>query len=94
MRIFVDTNVLLDVLQNRKPHVNASSIVWKACECGELEGVVSALTFPNIVYVLRKNLTPQRVRLQRLRLAPEPSAARHRRAFSGSRQALSLQRGL
>ena len=62
MRVFVDTNVLLDVLQQREPHVNASSIVWKACECGEIEGVVSALTFPNIVYILRKDMTPARVR--------------------------------
>ena len=62
MKVFVDTNVLLDVLQRREPHVKASSIVWKACECGEIEGVVSALTFANIIYILRKDMTPTRAR--------------------------------
>ena len=70
MRVFVDTNVLLDVLQQRVPHVYASSILWKACECGEVEGVVSALTFANIIYILRKDMTPARLRdiLDRLEL--------------------------
>ena len=61
MKVFVDTNVLLDVLQQREPHVQASVLVWKACKDSKIEGVVSALTFANIIYILRKDMTPSRV---------------------------------
>jgi len=32
MKLLIDANILLDALQNREPHVHASSIVWKLCE--------------------------------------------------------------
>ena len=60
MKIFVDTNVILDVLCNRAEHVDASAAVWNYCEAGKAEGYMSALTVPNIVYILRKELTPDR----------------------------------
>ena len=60
MRILVDTNVILDVLCNRAEFVEASSDVWKRCELEQIEGYISALTVPNIVYILRKELDPQK----------------------------------
>ena len=60
MKILVDTNVILDVLCNRPEFVEASSKVWKYCEVDQLEGYISALSVPNIVYILRKELTPQK----------------------------------
>lgn len=57
----IDANILLDVLQNREPHVKDSSIIWKMCEAEKAKGYVSTLTFANIVYVLRKELTPEKV---------------------------------
>ena len=54
MKILVDTNVILDVLCNRPEFVEASSKVWKYCEVDQLEGYISALSVPNIVYILRK----------------------------------------
>lgn len=63
MRLLIDVNVLLDVLQERRPHYEASSLVWKLCETGRAEGYVSALTFANLVYVMRKDLTAERVEL-------------------------------
>ena len=60
MKVFVDTNVILDVLCNRPEFVEASSKVWKYCEVNQIDGYISALSVPNIVYILRKELTPQK----------------------------------
>ena len=60
MKILVDTNVILDVLCNRSEFVEASSKVWKYCEVGHIEGYISALSVLNIVYILRKELTPEK----------------------------------
>lgn len=60
MKILIDTNVILDVLCNRSEFVESSSKVWKYCETRQAEGYISALTVPNIVYILRKELTPQK----------------------------------
>ena len=62
MRVLIDGNILLDVLQNREPHAETSSKVWKLCETGRAEGFVSTLTFANLVYVMRKELTPEKIR--------------------------------
>ena len=59
MRLLIDGNVLLDVLQKREPHFEDSSRIWKLCETDQVEGVVSALTFANLVYVMRKELSPE-----------------------------------
>ena len=60
MKVLIDTNVILDVLCNRDDFVEASSKVWKYCEVDKLEGYISALSIPNIVYILRKELTPMK----------------------------------
>ena len=61
MKLLIDANILLDVLQNREPFVEASSIVWKLCETEQAEGFISALTFANLVYVMRKQLDPGKI---------------------------------
>ena len=62
MRLLIDANILLDVLQKREPHYKDSSLVWKLCETDQDEGFVSALTFANLVYILRKELDAGQVR--------------------------------
>ena len=52
----IDTNVLLDVLADRRPFVEDSSIIWKLCETSEAEGMISSLSFANMMYVLRKHI--------------------------------------
>ena len=54
MRVFLDTNVLLDVLGRREPHCVAASEVWSRVERGALEGHISAMSFNNAYYVLRR----------------------------------------
>lgn len=61
MKALIDGNIILDVLQNREPHAEASARIWKLCETGLVEGYVSALTFADLVYVMRKELTPEKI---------------------------------
>lgn len=61
MKLLIDANVLLDVLQRRELYYRDSSIIWKLCETGQTEGYVSVLTFANLVYVMRKELTPPEI---------------------------------
>lgn len=70
MRLLIDANILLDVLQKREPHFHDSSLLWKLCETEAVEGCVSSLTIANLVYVMRKELDPEKIEavLQQLKL--------------------------
>ena len=61
MKLLIDANILLDVLQNRENFVRASSMVWKLCETEQAKGYISALTFANLVYIMRKEMDAQRI---------------------------------
>lgn len=62
VKVLIDTNVILDVLCGRAEFLEASSKVWKYCEVNKLTGVISALSIPNIVYILRKELDPDKTK--------------------------------
>ena len=62
MKVLVDTNVILDVLCNRKEFVADSLRVFQCCEAQRITGYISALSIPNIVYIMRKELDPERIR--------------------------------
>ena len=59
MKILIDTNVILDVLCDRTDFVESSSKIWKLCEVEKINGYISALSIPNIVYILRPEKTQQ-----------------------------------
>ena len=61
MKLLIDANILLDVLQNRENFVRASSMVWKLCETEQAKGYISALTLANLVYIMRKEMDAQRI---------------------------------
>lgn len=61
MKLLIDANILLDVLQNREPHVQASSVIWKLCEADKAKGYVSALTFANLIYIMRKEMDAKKI---------------------------------
>ena len=61
MRLLIDGNIILDVLQNREPHIVDSAKIWKLCETDQAEGYVSALNFSNLVYIMRKELSPEKI---------------------------------
>ena len=56
MKIFLDTNVLLDIFMRREPYYDASAQVVYACERGQFTGGFTTLSACNIVYALRKQL--------------------------------------
>lgn len=70
MRLLIDANVVLDVLQKREPYWKDSSVIWKLCETEQAEGYISTLTFANLMYVMRRELDPAQIRdvLDKLRL--------------------------
>lgn len=61
MKLLIDANILLDVLQNREPFVQLSSVIWKLCETGQAKGYISALTFANLIYIMRRELEPDKI---------------------------------
>lgn len=61
MVLMIDANVVLDVLVRREPNYKYSSKVWKLCETGVCTGIVSTLSFANIIYVMRRELTPEKI---------------------------------
>jgi predicted nucleic acid-binding protein len=55
-RILLDTNVVLDVLLDRRPHVDASAAAWAAVETGVSEGMLAAHAVTTIHYLIRKEM--------------------------------------
>lgn len=53
-RILFDTNVLLDVLLDRQPDVEASAAAWAAVETGIAEGMLAAHALTTFHYLVRK----------------------------------------
>lgn len=56
MKLFFDTNVILDILLKREPHYAASARIFSLVLSGRYEAYASVLTFSNIYYVLVKSL--------------------------------------
>lgn len=54
MKVFVDTNVLLDVLAARKEFYNDSMRVWTLAESGQVQAQIAAISFSNCYYIIRK----------------------------------------
>lgn len=54
MKVFLDTNILIDVLIKRQPFYEDSAAVWSLTENGRVEGLVSAVSFTNVFYIARK----------------------------------------
>ena len=61
MVLLIDANILLDVLINRQEFVTDSSMIWKLCETEQAKGYISVLTYANIMYIMRKQLTPEKI---------------------------------
>src|SRR6202041_3387101 len=55
-RILFDTNVVLDVLLDRQPQVDASAAAWAAVETGVSEGLLAAHAVTTIHYLIRKEM--------------------------------------
>ncbi len=55
--LYVDTDVVLDVLAKRDPFYTAAATLFSKAETGNVTLCVSSLTFSNLFYILRKQLS-------------------------------------
>lgn len=62
MKILIDTNIILDVLCKRPDFYESSAKIFKLCEIKKISGVISALSIPNIIYILRKELNAEKTK--------------------------------
>ena len=53
-RIFVDTNILLDVMLERAGYYYDALKIWANAENGNVEACIAAISLNNIHYVMRK----------------------------------------
>lgn len=68
MKVLVDTNVVLDVLLERRPFVDAAAQVFAMVEESRIEGFLCATTVTTVDYLLGQSLAPAKARetLQKL----------------------------
>lgn len=59
-KLFLDTNILIDVLSKRKPHYNDSAEIFELHLVNKVELFISSLTFANINYILSKQIGKSR----------------------------------
>lgn len=52
--LFLDTNVVIDVLADRRPFSGPSSKLFDYAEKGKLNLFISALSYSNIYYIIKK----------------------------------------
>ena len=80
MIILADTNILLDVLAARQPFLPAAQTVWELSELKQITGVVSAISFNNVYYIVRKAHGERKARecLRRARAVFSPIATDER----------------
>lgn len=58
--IFVDTDVVLDLLARRDPFYPHAARLFSRAERGTIKACVSALSFSNLFYILRKEISGRR----------------------------------
>ena len=62
MRVFLDANVVLDVLAHREPFFSDSVQVLSLVESGAVEGLIAAHTVTTLFYLLYRKVGAQRAR--------------------------------
>ena len=59
MKALIDTNVLMDFVDDRIEFINAAEMVFTICSDGRTDGYVSAHSLMDICYLVRKKKTQQ-----------------------------------
>lgn len=54
MKVFLDTNVVIDFCAERKPFFNSAAKIIDMASDFEMEIIISALSFINVAYIMRK----------------------------------------
>jgi predicted nucleic acid-binding protein len=61
--IFIDTNVLVDLLSGRRPYAYEAADLFQLIVEKKCEGIVSSLTLLNTHYLLKKFMKEDRIRI-------------------------------
>jgi len=56
MKLLFDTNIILDVMLERKPHVEHAAFLLAQVETGIIEGYICATTVTTLEYLMKKAL--------------------------------------
>ena len=56
MKLFLDTNVVLDVLADRKPYADDAAFILAVIERGDAQGFIAAHTATTLFYLLERTL--------------------------------------
>jgi len=54
MKALIDTNIVLDVLLNRKPFVEDAVKTFRQAEKGQIEAYITASSVTELVYILTR----------------------------------------
>ena len=54
--------IVIDYFQNRNLYADSAETILRLCSVNEIDGYISALTIPNLVYVMRKELTQDKIK--------------------------------
>ena len=57
----LDTNIVVDILSKRGGYEDSLQL-FKYCELGQVDGFISAITVTDVMYILRKHISPSLVR--------------------------------
>jgi len=57
----LDTNIVVDILSRREGYEDSLRLL-KYCELGRIDSFVSAITVTDVMYILRKHISPDLVR--------------------------------
>ncbi len=61
-KVFVDTDIILDLLAGREPYYQYAAKLFSLADSGKLEICVSSLTFSNLNYILSKQFSVAQAR--------------------------------
>ncbi len=64
MKVLFDTNVILDVLLEREPHIDAAAKLFALVDNGRINGCICATTATTIYYIAAKSFGARRARDQ------------------------------
>ena len=69
-KVFVDSDVILDLLAHRVPHFHFAALLFTFADMGKLQLYTSPTVFCNVFYILRKELGIDKAKsaLRKLRL--------------------------
>lgn len=67
-KVFLDTNIIIDLIADRKPFSKFAIAIFSAAENNQLKLFCSSLSIANIYYILQKNTEEKKLRVTLLQL--------------------------